>query len=229
MTMNQSNIFWRNRPTVSAATTGNAGRYRAALPGLLGILLVVFSGCSIVPEAQPDPTRFYVLTATAPATPAAPSAPASNVPKVILRPVIVPEFLRGRVMQVRLAENEVRFVDVARWAEPLEAGLNRVLREDLLQRPDVHVMTRGGDAHDFEVSIQLRRCEGVSAEGVARLSARIEVYSNDLESKLVAQDDFTTDVAGWDGKDFGQLAGKLSVAAATLSERIFTLLPSKTP
>jgi uncharacterized lipoprotein YmbA len=178
-----------------------------------------------VPEVQPDPTRFYVLTSTA--APSTSPAIADKPVRLLLRSVVVPEFLRGRVMQVRLAENEVKFVDEARWAEPLEAALNRVLRENFLQHGGVHVVGRGGESHDFEIAVQLRRFEGVSAAGVARIAARIEVYSGDVDATLVAQDDFTTDVPGWDGKDFGQLAGKLSVAAATLSERIFTLLPAK--
>ena len=202
---------------------------RANAIGVRWLAVVVaglaLSACSL-PEAVPDLTRFYVLTPTLAAAENAPEGDA--VPSLTIRSVVVPEFLRGKVMQVRLAENEVRFVDLARWAEPLEAGLQRVLRENFARRAGaVRVVGRGGEAHDYEVSIHVRHCEGVMPAGVARLAARVEIYSAGLESTLVAQADFTTDVAGWDGQDYGELAGKLSEAAAALSERILELLPEQ--
>ena len=148
-------------------------------------------------------------------------------PRIVLRPVIVPEYLRGKIMQVRVADNELRFIDQARWAEPLEAGMTRVLREDLAQRPArVRVVARGGDEHDFDVAVNLRRCEGVLPAGAARLAARIEIFATGTDPKLVAQEDFSFDVAGWDGTDYGQLAKKLSEAADALTERIVSLLPA---
>lgn len=196
--------------------------------GALAAGLALLAACSL-PEAQPDLTRFFVLTAARPKAEAT-TAAAEAAPRVVLRPVVVPEFLRGRIMGVRMAENEVKFIDQARWAEPLEAGLNRVLREDLAQQPaTVRVVDRGGAEHDFDVQVQLRRCEGVLPAGVARLAARIEVFTADLDPRLVAQGEFATDIAGWDGKDYGQLARKLSEAAAGLSQRIVELLPAKNP
>jgi len=184
-----------------------------------------FAACSL-PEAKPDLTRFYVLTALAQKSESA--AATEPAPRVVLRSALVPEYLRGKIMQVRLSENEVRFIDEARWAEPLEAGLNRVLRENLEARANaVQRVTRNGDDHDYEVAIQLRRCEGVLPGGAARLAAHIDIYSGDLNPRRLAQDDFTTDVAGWNGKDYGQLAKKLSEAAVILSDRIVALLPPK--
>ena len=95
--------------------------------GLLG-LLGLTAGCSVLPEVQPDLTRYYVLT---PVAPAAEAAPAPERPRRIsLRVTDMPAFLRGQLMKVRVAENEVRFVDEARWAEPLESGLARVMRNN---------------------------------------------------------------------------------------------------
>lgn len=207
-------------------TARRAGRQLRS--GAMAAAFALLAACSL-PEAQPDLTRFFVLTAAAPKAEAT-TAAADAAPRIVLRPVVVPEFLRGRIMGVRMAENEVRFIDQARWAEPLEAGLNRVLRENLSQQPAVvRVVDRGGAEHDFDVQVQLRRCEGALPAGVARLAARIEVFTADLDPRLVAQGEFATDVAGWDGKDYGQLARKLSEAAAGLSQRIVELLPAKKP
>lgn len=212
--MNTTTFFRQGRGIASGAMLG------AALLGL--------AACSL-PEVQPDLTRFFVLTATANATTSQAEVAvnaAATAARVVVRPVVVPEFLRGRIIEVRLAQNEVRFIDQARWAEPLESGLSRVIRENIAQVPAVRVVDRGGDPHDFEVLVQLRRCEGVLPAGVARLAARIEIYAADVDPKLVAQEDFSTDVAGWDGKDYGALTGKLSEAAGALSARIVALVPA---
>jgi uncharacterized lipoprotein YmbA len=186
--------------------------------------LALLSACSVIPEVTPDLTRYYVLT-TAPAAEPAPAADVQAVPRISLRPVVVPEFLRGRIMQVRSGPNEVRFIDNARWAEPLESGLNRVLRENLGQRASaVRIVSRTGEPHDFDVAVHIRQFEGVLPAGAAGVSARIEVYSTDVEPKLLAQENFNTLVTHWDGKDHGQLAQKLSEAAAKLSERIIATL-----
>lgn len=197
-----------------------------ALAACAGLGFLGFAaGCSL-PQAQPDLTRYYVLTAVPPAAPVAPAAEAA-VPRVFLRTVTVPEYLRGKIMVVRLAQNEVRYVDEARWAEPLEPGLARVLREDLAQRDGAQVVLRATDEHDFDVVIQVRHCEGVLPGNAGQLSARIEISTAGLDSKRVAQEDFSIDVAGWDGRDYAQLAGKLSGAAAALAERLTALLPQK--
>ncbi len=201
----------------------NSGR--RWLSGMVaGLLLAALSACSL-PEAQPDLTRFYLLNEVTHKADVAEVV--GQPPRIVLRPVIVPEYLRGKIMQVRVADNELRFIDQSRWAEPLEAGLTRILREDLAQRPArVRVVARGGDEHDFDVAVNLRRCEGLMPAGAARLAARIEIFSTGTDPKLVAQEDFSFDVAGWNGTDYGQLAKKLSEAADALTERIVELLPA---
>ena len=197
---------------------------RSLSSSLSAIMLVALAACGL-PQAQPDLTRYYLLNEVTHKADVAEVV--GEPPRIVLRPVLVPEYLRGRIMQVRLGDNELRFIDQARWAEPLEAGLTRVLREDLSQRPArVRVAPRGGDEHDFDVAVNLRRCEGLMPAGAARLAARIEIFSAGPDQKLVAQEDFTFDVSGWDGQDYGQLAKKLSEAADALTERIVTLLPA---
>ena len=190
------------------------------------VLLGALAACSL-PQAQPDLTRYYLLDEVT--HKADVGEVVGEPPRIALRPIVVPEYLRGRIMQVRVGDNELRFIDQARWAEPLESGMTRVLREDISQRPArVQVAPRGGEEHDFDVAVNLRRCEGLLPAGVARLAARIEIFSTGNETKLVAQEDFIFDVAGWDGKDYGQLARKLSEAADALAERIVALLHTPT-
>jgi uncharacterized lipoprotein YmbA len=215
-----------------SASSAAAGRLRRALGACGGaalvLLLAAAAGCSL-PQAQPDLTRYYVLTAAAPAT-AANAAPAEPVgPRVYLRAVTVPEYLRGKIMVVRLGQNEVRYVDDARWAEPLEPGLARVLREDLTARRTVQVVLRATDEHDFDAVINVRHCEGVLPARTGQLEARIELSTTGVEPKHVAQEDFAVEVAGWDGRDYAQLAGKLSEAVGALAERFAAVVPQKKP
>ena len=190
------------------------------MAGMVG----AFTACSVIPAVTPDLTRYYVLTT---AIPSETPVPAGTPPRILLRPVVVPEFLRGRIMQVRVGRNEVRFIDNARWAEPLESGLNRVLGEDLGQRAGaVRLVARGAEEHDFEVLVHIRQFEGGLPAGAAAITAHVEIYSADPEPKLLVQDDFTASIPGWDGKDHGQLADKLSGATAALAEKIIALVRS---
>jgi hypothetical protein len=52
------------------------------------------------------------------------------------------------------------------------------------------------------------------------------VSKTSTEPTIVARDDFVAEVPGWDGKDYGQLAAKLSEAAGELGERAAKLLPN---
>ena len=196
----------------------------ASLIALLALLGV--TSCSL-PQAQPDLTRFFVLTSVPPATPR--TAADETAPRLYIRSVTTPEYLRGKIMVVSLGSNAVRYVDESRWAEPLDAGLLRVLREDLNQRPGVRLALRPTDERDFEATVQIRHCEGVLPAQAARLSAHVEIFSTGNEPKVVAQDDVSFEIKGWDGHDYGQLAARLSEATAELSDRLIALLPRRTP
>lgn len=211
------------KPFPFSARCGSVALCRLA--GALG--LVAIAGCSL-PQAQPDLTRYYVLNSAARATAPA-EAPAEGAPRVFLRALSVPEYLRGRILAVRLGPTEVRYVDEARWAEPLEPGLARVLREDLANRPDLRLVQRGTDVHEFDVLVQVRRCEGVLPERTGQLAAHIEITAAGLDPKLVVQEDFSIGVPAWDGKDYAQLTARLSEAATALAERVAALVPQRKP
>ena len=205
---------------MSTDAHGSGWRRGGAWAGALALLML--AGCSL-PQAQPDLTRYYVLTGQSTARPE--TVPGATVTrKVNLKAVHVPEFLRGKIMQVRLAENEVKYIDAARWAEPLEAGLGRVLREGLESAGGVEIVSRSVDARDFDVVVHVRQCEGVVPAKMARIAARVEVFTGGVESRRVVEREFVTEVPDWDGDDYGQLAAKLSEAARALAAKIGALL-----
>jgi uncharacterized lipoprotein YmbA len=196
-----------------------------ALMILTGACLAAFAGlgagCSL-PAAQADATRYYVLTTAGTPAPAVPAGPHW---RVALRPVDVPSYLRGKAMAVRVGGNEIQYADDYRWAESLEAGIGRVLRESLEGRGEIaHVVASTGEDHDFDISVRVLNCEGDRTTGVARFTAVVEIHAAGPGAARRARDTFTLEVPGWDRRDYGQLAQKLSQAVDELGDRIVTLL-----
>ena len=195
------------------------------------VLGLLAGGCSL-PQVQPDLARYFVLTGQP--LRLADSAPAgSATSRIGLRAVEVPAFLRTKSMVVRVNRNEVRLVEDARWAEPLEAGIARALRENLDAHPGVSrvvlVTATSDQPRDFDVVIRVLRCEGGRDGDVARFAARIEILAPNTTNERRASDVFSTEVAGWNGNDYGQLAQKLSEAIAELADRVVKLADASQP
>lgn len=185
-------------------------------------VVVAFSvaGCSL-PQAQPDLTRYFVLT-----VPKEKPVPAEGAHlRVALRAIQLPSYLRSKAMQVRVASNEITYADDSRWAEGLEAGITRVLRDSLEGRGQIaHVVTSLGEDHDFEIVVNVLRCEGDRDGGLARFTAMVEIYSPGPDGTRRARETFTTEIPGWDRQGYGQLAQKLSEAVDGFGDRIAGLV-----
>jgi uncharacterized lipoprotein YmbA len=194
---------------------------------LLATALLAAAGCSIVPEAKTDPMRFYVL-----ATAAAGAAPNASAPTVQLREVELASYLRSRPMVVRRGENEVEFREFARWGEPLEAGIARVVREELLARGAAGaVLTAGARREsakiDATLTVRVLACEGAVGGAVA-FRAIWELAPANPESKLpAARGDFRAADLRWDGKSEAALAAQLSKGVSALAAEIATELAKK--
>lgn len=95
---------------------------RLTLPALLALL----AACASTPPAAP---RIHQLAASAPAGASAPFASSLG-----LGPVQWPDYLGRRQFILRRDATGLEALDSERWAEPLEAGFTRVLRDDLSRR-----------------------------------------------------------------------------------------------
>ncbi len=129
------------------------------LSAVTGLLL---TACSL-PQAQPDPTRFYVLSTSAVSTPV---TPAANAPVIHLRPIELASYIKAKPLIVRRGDNEIEFREFARWGEPLELGIARVLREELLARGVASAVLAGGlravdTTYNYELVVRVMACEGV--------------------------------------------------------------------
>ena len=197
---------------------------------LLGLMAVAFlGGCSFL-RPHDDPTRFYVLTVLPAATERLADGEFKKL-RIGLKPVEVLRYLRTKSMVVRTGTNEIHFAEFDRWAEPLDQGIGRVMKEALSSAPHVESVTlnsRGDDSLDCEVAIRILACEGVRVESGSssiRFASSWEVRAVGTNSTATKRGGFTADAVAWDGKDYGQLAQRLSEAIAGASAALAEDLP----
>ena len=190
--------------------------------GLLSFALWLFAtGCSL-PAARSDTARNYVLRVAAEAVRPKPSGLHLG-----FFPVQLPEYLKQRAMAVREGASEVRYNDEERWAESLDAGLTRVLRERLSATTQVLAYPfTTGQVRDYDVRVRVQACEGTADGGVA-FSATFEIYAAGANGALVAQGTFTAEPAKWNGSDYAGLAGLISADATKLADAIAAAMPQK--
>ncbi len=202
----------------------------ARLAGLI-VGLVAVSGCSVIPEPTADPTRYYLLSGKSDVT-ASTAAPHGTV-HLGIRAIEVPTFLRNtRSMVVRQGPNEIRYEDFARWAEPLEAGVQRIVRERLLSSDNIATAEIppfvGGPKRDFDVVIRVVQCEGemdANKSGVTRFVASYEIFDLNKGGELAVRRTFVAPPAAWSATDFSQLAARLGDAVGALGADIAQNLP----
>ena len=186
-----------------------------------GLTALALTGCNILPQAQIDPTRFYVLSAPAVASVVDPLAKA---PAIRLRPVELATYIKAKPLIVRRGGNEIEFRDYARWGEPLERGIGRVLREVLLARGAASAVQVNGlrtftADYDYELAVRVLTCEG-NADGSVQFRARWELDTTGKVPTVAARGDFQATDLKWDTKSEAELANRLSEAVAGLAGEI---------
>ena len=107
---------------------------------LCAVAAGTLTGCGLL-QPHTDPTRLYVLTTRSSSFPVRATGEAKPL-NVGLKPVEIAAYLKGKSMVVRKGSNEVHFADFDRWAEPLDQGISRVIRETLLSARSVVHPTR---------------------------------------------------------------------------------------
>jgi uncharacterized lipoprotein YmbA len=208
---------------------------RTSVPHHLFVLLLcafsfcALNGCALL-QPQADPTRFYVLTVQN-APPARAVEGEFKRWKVGLKPVELAAYLRSKAMVVRTGTNEIHFADFDRWAEPLDQGISRVMKETLSSARNVESValnSHGDETLDYEVAIRMLACEGVrlgNGNSSIRFAVTWEARSVGTNSTVTNRGVFTAHPVAWDGKDYGQLAERLSEAIARASRALAADLP----
>ncbi len=131
-------------------------RYRALVPVVLAALL---TACGTTPLST-----HYLLTASMDGTPAAQS------PAIGVGPVEIPEYLNRYTLVYRDVENELKIARQARWAEPLEDGISRVLilnLAGLLDTQNVRAFPwHPKRAPDYGIKVRVLRMDAQNDEAI---------------------------------------------------------------
>ena len=121
---------------------------RLNLCALLAAIILSLAACGSTP-----PSDYYVLAARSGDT------PTGDTPSVGVGPISIPEYLNRNSMVFNRDGNTLEIATFARWAEPLESGISRVLSLNLaanLNTEDIQVFpwhpTR---APDYAVGVRL--------------------------------------------------------------------------
>ncbi len=187
----------------------------------LCVAALAFTGCNLLPEPPPDTTRYYVLESRGAPAP----APAADAARLGLRPVEVAAYLKNKALAVRRGDHEIGYAADARWAEPLEAGVTRVLRERLAARTRVTAHPFPAQAErDFDVTVRILAADGTA--GGVRFSAVFEIARAGGAGGWLVRREFTAPGADW-GNDHGRLAAALSDAVGALADEIVAALPER--
>jgi uncharacterized protein len=206
-------------------------RPRASLAVLA--LGLAAGACSIVPAPQPDPSKFYVLSAIAPGE--AQTAAWANTSRLTigLGPISLPEYLKRREVVTRVAPNRVELSATSYWAEPLDESFQRVLGEDLSTvlgtRQILAYPWYSTTPIDYQVQVDVQRFER-DQSGAAELAA-IAVIKDAKGRVLVTQQLNLTQAASSGSADASAAAlsadlGSLSREIGQMIERLQSTRPA---
>jgi hypothetical protein len=168
----------------------------------LAALLALTVGCTVL-EPRPDPTRFFVLRSAGGLdldTTVAPLPPSTSVG---LGPITLPRYLDHLAIVRREGQTEMRVSDFDRWAEPLQAGVSRVLGDSLVSLTGLGTVTPFPwpltTPIDYQVVVDVQRFEpnlGGPIELAGRWSVRTGTdtrvcASNEVEIRRTASSSTT--------------------------------------
>ena len=178
--------------------------------------IAMAAGCSIL-SPRPDPTKFYVLTATSTGGAAA----ASNL-VIGLGPVKLPAYLEHAEVITRVAPNRLDLSSTDRWAEPLDDNFRRVLAADLTTLIGTdQVLPFPWDLStkvDYKIEVYVERFERDSSGG-AQLIANWIIRDGHSDRVLLTRPaDFTESA----GSGMENSAASLSADLNDLSKQLAT-------
>jgi uncharacterized lipoprotein YmbA len=187
------------------------------------------TGCTVVPSAKVDTTRFFVLSSP---DITSTSSAATNGVRLSIKKIEIPAYLQTRSIVINQTTNEVRIEDMNRWAEPLDSAIGRVVKAGLLQNAHICSVQFAplsiDSERDYDISITVHKCEGFIGTGVnavAQFSATVEIATPSPRSQVIAKYNFVSQEQTWNGSDFTKLAEALSNDILALGSDIANHVP----
>jgi uncharacterized lipoprotein YmbA len=184
-------------------------------------LAVAVLAPSCMPRPRPDPTRFYVLSASVPDHP-----PVRGSLVVGLGPITMPGYLQHPMLATRVDGTQVRYADVDRWAEPLPTLFGRALGQDLSALLGARIVPYPwyrDAALDVVVRVDVASFEA-DAAGNARLGACWTI--RDSSAKSVCRDECSSIVEAADDPGAQALVAALGRAVGELARRLASAIRS---
>ncbi|MGH8022677.1 MAG: PqiC family protein [Limisphaerales bacterium] len=184
---------------------------------LLAAILTVLNGCSFL---KPTVARqhLYLLAAQTPQPETAPAPTQGCIVRIL--PVEVARYLQTRDMVIRTGTNELFLAKFHEWAEPVAAGVRRVLVETLQGSHGIkEVLTDQPSptgAKVYNVSVQVSACEATdfNGDGSIVFEAAWEISPSGAPSSPAARGFFRAPARSWHPGDYTGLARQLSGAVA---------------
>jgi uncharacterized lipoprotein YmbA len=166
-------------------------------------------------------SRFYMLRSIQETAPSAAAEVEQNSVSICVGPVLLADYLDYKQLCSRDSGNEVLYAEYDRWAEPLEAGIARVLVENLslllgTARIDVFPWKSPSPA-DYQLRIMLLKFNGEPG-GQAELKARWSLEARGQQQAVF--DRMTSIVEPVDSGDYEDLVRAQNKALEKLSHEI---------
>jgi uncharacterized lipoprotein YmbA len=132
---------------------------------ILGFLGIVLSGCASTPS-----TRFFVLSSVYDPGKMR-SLEGERCYALAIGPVRVSEYLNQPEIVTRINQNEVRLDEFAKWAEPLENNVSRVLADNLRSLLCIRSIAvapwRGRPLIDYRIDVNVIQMDGQLGENAS--------------------------------------------------------------
>ena len=155
---------------------------RRVLSGMAScVLLTILAGC-----VTTSPPVSYIQLSDKSVSPGS-----SPSPRVMLDAVVVPDFLLRNELLMRVDEHRLRYNTSARWAEPVDIGVQRVLTARLSAALDSYAVFSFPDSHsgilDWRVDIAVRNFEAIGEDVV--LTADVQLHPREGRTAIIERFD----------------------------------------
>lgn len=172
-----------------------------------------------------QPTRYYLLSASAAPTPRV-SMP--NDIRVGVGPIALPSYLDRRELITRSGSNELNVAVYDQWGEPLRENISRVIEEDMARRLGTDGILRLPIKRslrktltvDYQVTIAVATFEK-TAGGSVVLNARWGILDNDKKELLRRRSEYREVPAA---DSYGAQVAAQSIVLGRLTEEIATAI-----
>ncbi len=195
---------------------------------VLGLSLIVPSGCLNLGEGTKRSTRVYMLSALSSGE--GQKETHSNKGGVVigLGPFEFPEYLNRPQIVTRVSPNELKAAEFHRWAEPLKENFSRVLAENLsvLLSTDriIPYPQKKSTPTDYQVTVDVVRFDGTPG-GNASLVARCRILGDDGAKVLWVKKSSFSEATG--GRGYEELVSAHSRLVGALSGEIADAIKSR--